>query len=306
MRQNPADSGLAPLQAQIAALEQAIGDLRAAGSSEAPDQALREIQTRLAGLEQMATEVTSPMGLRRTMRGSRNSQRRSKRSKNGGAQSSATEESIASLRQEMERLGARLEAAPDEARVAAVEADLNEARRQVGDRRRARSGGRGRCAGGGGGIRPSLQRELDAASRPRRSTRRRSLRLRPYAETGLATLAALRAGFENAIASRSLTAPIPEGTGTHRSAAAKRPRACRGAPRATDRGRRSGGDRNAHPRRAGGRRRRDRALRMADACRTRSRRRRPTGPTRRRRGRRPTISWRGSGPTRSRGSARAG
>ena len=213
MRQAPADSGLAPLQAQIAALEQAIGDLRAAGSSEAPDQALEEIQTRLAGLEQMATEVASTDG------SAANDTRLSELAaemealKSGGVQSSATEASIASLRQEMEQLGARLEATPDEARVAAIEADLSEA---------------GRQAGTAAALGPAVAADALAAAvesgRPF-NTELDALvvlgadetaiaALRPYSQSGLATLAALQAGFENAIASLSLTAPIPEGTGT--------------------------------------------------------------------------------------------
>ena len=213
MRQNPADSGLAPLQAQIAALEQAIGDLRAAGSSEAPDQALREIQTRLAGLEQMATEVASTDG------SPANDARLSELAaeiealKNGGAQSSATEESIASLRQEMEQLGARLEAAPDEARVAAVEADLSEARRQV---ETAAALGPAVAADALAAAVESgrpFNAELDALV-VLGADEATLAALRPYSDSGLATLAALQTGFENVIASQSLAAPIPEGTGT--------------------------------------------------------------------------------------------
>jgi hypothetical protein len=213
MRQSPADSDLAPLHAQIAALEQAIGDLRAAGSSEAPDQALREIQTRLSGLEQMATEVASTDG------SPANDARLSELAaeiealKSGGAQSSATEESIASLRQEMEQLGARLEAAPDEARVAAVETDLSEARRQA---ETAAALGPAVAADALAAAVESgrpFNTELDALV-VLGADETAIAALRPYSQSGLATLAALQAGFENAIASLSLTAPIPEGTGT--------------------------------------------------------------------------------------------
>ena len=213
MRQSPADSGLAPLQAQIAALEQAIGDLRAAGSSEAPDQALREIQTRLSELEQMATEVAATDGS--PANDARLSQLAAEIEalKSSGAQSSATEESIASLRQEMEQLGARLDAAPDEARVAAVEADLSEARRQA---ETAAALGPAVAADALAAAVESgrpFKTELDALV-VLGADETAIAALRPYSQSGLATLAALQAGFENAIASLSLTAPIPEGTGT--------------------------------------------------------------------------------------------
>jgi len=113
----------------------------------------------------------------------------------------------------VEQLAARLEAAPAEARIAAIETELGEASRQ---------------AETAAALGPAVAADALAAAMESGRPFRAELdalvvlgaddaavaALQPHAETGLATLAELQAGFEAAIAALSLAAPIPEGAGT--------------------------------------------------------------------------------------------
>jgi hypothetical protein len=242
---------VAPLQQQVAGLEQAIAELRSQPAAGGDPASLGEVQNRLAALEQAASAAGSsePSQALEARLGELASQVESLRSSGGtGATEpalagiakrideiagrlgslegqgpvdiSAVEASVSELQNRLDQLGERVEAAPTEERVAALETTLND----MTQRLNTTAAELETAAALGPAVAANALGAALEAGAPFTSELQ-ALRglgldetalagLAPSAETGLPTLNELRSGFEDAVATIDLRTPIPEGTGT--------------------------------------------------------------------------------------------
>lgn len=182
---------VAPLRDEITSLRQSVAALQDREPVPASDTvALTDLEGRLGELtdDVAALKSTAP------------------------ADSSAVAGEVASLRQELDALSAKLERAPDAGRIAAIESKLDATSRKIDDA----------AALAPAVAADALSAALDAG-RPfaRELAALKSLgvdeasleALSSHADAGLPTLAGLRAAFESAIAGVDLAAPIAEGAG---------------------------------------------------------------------------------------------
>jgi hypothetical protein len=242
---------VAPLQQQVAGLEQAIAELRSQPAAGGDPASLGEVQNRLAAPEQAASaagstessqalearlgELASEVEALRSSGGTGATEpalagiarqideiagRLGSLEESGPVDVTGLETSIAELREQLVQLAERVEAAPTGERVAALETALNEATEQLSTTavqvETAAALGPAVAANALGAALESgapFTRELQAL-RGLGLDETALAGLAPSAEAGLPTLNELRSGFENAIATIDLRTPIPEGTGT--------------------------------------------------------------------------------------------
>jgi hypothetical protein len=178
---------LAPLQGQIAALEQALGELRSEEPGTADfTSAMQEVQTRLAELESRAGQAAG--------------------------------EADPVLQSQVTELAALVEAVPEQ--LATLASELEETRAQLDETSaKAETALAIGPAVAADALAEALQSgqpfagELEALDGLGLDENVLA-ELAPHAEAGLPTLAALRAGFEAAIEGIALRPPLPEETGT--------------------------------------------------------------------------------------------
>jgi len=210
-RQAQPPPDLAPLEQQVAALEKSVGELSKVSPDGSPDAAMTELQARVAALEQTggAGGATAELEQRIAELGDQVAALRNAQP----ADAASLEEALAPLREQVGTLAARVDAAPTAERIATLEQMLDDVSRQVG---------------AATALAPAIAADaLEAALESGRpfSTELAALKnlgadpaalevLSSRAADGLPTMAQLRSGFEAAIASVELTAPIPEATGT--------------------------------------------------------------------------------------------
>ena len=242
----------APLQQQVAGLEQAIAELRSQPAAPGGNAAaLGAIQTRLAALEQAtsgAASGQSSAGLEARL-SELSSEVEALRSGAGSGASepalagiaarideiagrlgslegqppidlSGLEGQVAELREQVAQLAGRLQAVPSAERVAALETSLSDTNEQLSTTAAQVEA----AASLGAAVAADALAAAFDAGRPF-VTELQALRglgldeaalagLAPNAESGVATLGELRASFENAVAQIDMRSPVPEGTGT--------------------------------------------------------------------------------------------
>jgi hypothetical protein len=195
---------LAPLRDTIATLKQSVAELQDREPVPASDTAaLTDLEGRVAALSRdiEALKSTAP------------------------ADSSAVASEVASLRQEVDSLSAKLESAPGEERIAALEAKLDAANTKI-DAANAKVDAASAKIDAAAALAPAVAADALAAALDSGhpfANELAALRtlgvgaatldaLAPRADSGLPTLASLRATFEREIATVDLAEPIPEGT----------------------------------------------------------------------------------------------
>lgn len=210
-RQPQPPPDLAPLEQQVAALEKSVGELSRVSPDGTPDAALTELQARVATLEQTggASGATAELEQRMAELGEQVAALRNAQP----ADAASLEESLAPLREQVGTLATQVDAAPTAERIATLEQTLDQVSQEVG---------------AATALAPAIAADaLDAALESGRpfSTELAALKnlgadpaavevLSSRAADGLPTMAQLRSGFEAAVASVELTAPIAEATGT--------------------------------------------------------------------------------------------
>ena len=210
-RQPQPPPDLAPLEQQVAALEKSVGELSRVSPDGTPDAALTELQARVATLEQTGgvSGATAELERRIAELGEQVAALRNAQP----ADAASLEEALAPLREQVGTLATRVDDAPTAERIATLEQILDEVRQEVG---------------AAASLAPAIAADaLDAALESGRpfSTELAALKslgadpaaveaLSSRAAEGLPTVSQLRSGFEAAVASVDLTAPIPEATGT--------------------------------------------------------------------------------------------
>ncbi len=242
---------VAPLQQQVAGLEQAIAELRSQPAAGGDPALLGEVQNRLAALEQAASaagstessqalearlgELASEVEALRSSGGTGATEpalagiatrideiagRLGSLEGQGPVDVTGLESSIAEIREQLAQLAERVEAAPTEERVAALETALNDTTEQLSTTAAqvetvaalgpaVAANALGAALEAGAPFTSELQ-----ALRGLGLDETALAGLAPSAETGLPTLNELRSAFENAVATIDLRTPIPEGTGT--------------------------------------------------------------------------------------------
>ena len=242
---------VAPLQQQVAGLEQAIAELRSQPAAGGDPASLGEVQNRLAALEQAASaagstessqalearlgELASEVEALRSSGGTGATEpalagiatrideiagRLGSLEGQGPVDVTGLESSIAEIREQLAQLAERVEAAPTEERVAALETALNDTTEQLSTTAAqvetvaalgpaVAANALGAALEAGAPFTSELQ-----ALRGLGLDETALAGLAPSAETGLPTLNELRSAFENAVATIDLRTPIPEGTGT--------------------------------------------------------------------------------------------
>ena len=202
---------LAQLESKLAALEKSLSDLSQANPNGTPDPALGELQNRVAVLEQSEPSEGSTGDLDKRVTELGNAVAALKSAPPPDAAS--LDQALAPVRQEIEALAARVDQAATGERAAAIEQKVTEIGGQL-DVATA--------------LAPAIAADALAAAlesgRPFSSelTALNGLAVDPaatetlakWAATGLPTTAKLSSGFEAAMASVDLSAPIPETTGT--------------------------------------------------------------------------------------------
>jgi hypothetical protein len=241
---------LAPLQAQLTELDQAVAELRNQPAAETPSGAgLEDLQNRLAAIEEAVAAGQAggdpASEARLTELSTQIEELRAAASADGGPASaelagrideiagrlaalesrpaadvSAIEGSVAEIRQQVSDLSARLEGLAPAERVAALEASL--ASQEGALRETAARAEQIQVLGpavAAGALSAAIEAgapfagELAALGALGVDPARLET-LQPFAETGLPTLAELRAEFEEAAQSIDVSAPVPEGAGT--------------------------------------------------------------------------------------------
>ena len=218
LKQATPNDGVASLQQQVTALEQKVAESASAPPSGATDAQLKELQDRLAALEQTAGQSASTDELETQV--SKLAQDLATLRSATPADAASLESSLTPIRGELDQLStridelsAKIDAAPAEDRIAGIETKLDGTAKKV-DLAAA--------------LAPAVIADaLDAAIDSGRpfSAELAALKslaiggdsveqLATDAETGVATLAALRSDFETAIAATDLTPIAPETTGT--------------------------------------------------------------------------------------------
>lgn len=216
LNEAPAEDGLAPLREQLAALQESVGVLQSALAGSTPDEgALRQVQDRLAQLEESVVQATAGSPSNET--GERLAARLNALAgeidalKSAAPDLSSLENGLADLRQQVGALSSEMEDIPREDRIAALEAKLAE----IGERaEKAAALGPAVAADG---LAAALEAGRDfvselAALENLGVDPEAIDALQPHAESGLPTLAEIRARFETEVAAVDLTPPVAEGT----------------------------------------------------------------------------------------------
>jgi hypothetical protein len=216
---------LAPLKEQIAALQKSVGELsqRAPASSLDPAQ-LKDLQDRLAAIESAPRPAGSPTNLEPRIAALAQDIAALKSA--APPDTASLQSDIAALRQQLDALSASVEKLPQEERFVAIEAKLSETDTKLGEIA-AKVDETAKRIDNAAALAPAvaadaLQAALDSG-RPFQNelAALKSLGVDAAAtdalasqdQTGLPTIADLRARFEQAIASIPLETPIPENTG---------------------------------------------------------------------------------------------
>jgi hypothetical protein len=202
LKRSPADDGLQPLRTQLAAMDEAIQDMRQQGETAAPDAGLQELQARLAEVERLASEAvplnTADMETRLSDFSTELEALRE------SAAAGATVDSVAALQQELGDLASRVDALPDGDRVTAVETEVTALKA------RADTGAALALAGAADALQAALESgrpfAAELAALESLGAEEAILSgLRTHAEAGLPALTEIRARFETEVASGDLS-----------------------------------------------------------------------------------------------------
>ena len=210
---------LAPLQEEVSALQKSVSELTGRPPSAGPDPAaLKEIEDRLAAVE-IAREAAPPgtdfapqiAAIARDVEALKNVAPPDTTSLQSDM--SALQSNIGAVKQQVDALSAGLANVPKEERVAALEAKLDETSERIASAAAlAPAVAADALAGALDAGRP-FESEL-AALKALGADAQAIDALAPHAATGLPTIAALRAEFDQAMDQVALATPIPENTGT--------------------------------------------------------------------------------------------
>jgi hypothetical protein len=218
LKQPKPDENLGALQEQLAALAQKVSEGAAASPGAATEVQLKGIQDRVAAIEQAGSETTVPDDLKAQLTKLTDDLAALRNAAPADAASLAN--ALTPLREKLDQLSAhvdelsgRIDAAPDEDRVAAIESRLDDTSRKIDLA----------AALAPAVIADALQAAIESG-RPFsvELTALKTLgvggdtvnQLAADGATGVSTLDKLRSDFEAAIASTDLTPTAPETTGT--------------------------------------------------------------------------------------------
>jgi hypothetical protein len=218
LKQPSPDEGLSTLQQQMAALEQKLAEAPAATPGAPTEAQLKDIRDRVAAIEQAGGEANLPNELKAQLAKLTDdlASLRSATPADAATLESTLEpitEKLDQLSARVDQLSGRIDAAPAEDRIAAIENELAQTSRKTD-----------LAAGLAPAVIADALQSAIESGQPF-STELAALKtlgmggesvdqLAADGETGVATLAGLRSGFETAIASTDLTPTAPETTGT--------------------------------------------------------------------------------------------
>jgi hypothetical protein len=217
---------LAPLAEQVAALQKSVADFsQQSPAAPADAAALKDLQDRLATLESAPRPAAAP-ATNLEPRIAALSQEVAALKSTAPPDTASLQSELTALHQQLDALSASIDKLPKEDRIAAIETKLGETSDRL-DATMQRLDATVQGIDNAAALAPAvaaeaLQSALDSG-RPFQSelTALKSLgvdaavvdALAPEAQTGLPTVADLRARFEQAIASVPIETPIPENTG---------------------------------------------------------------------------------------------